>query len=158
MKACAAGCVLLSSVGGDDSVRDGGALRAHRCHFHKISENHHQSFSPTAVGERRPNLPKDLRSKVMRWQCCNNRNDRLLEALVKVTRTVSGIPFAPTPHRHLPKQVMFRFHSGSSKRYLGLVGDATIHERAVSILRQLPWLALQHIRVQQQRVSSTEQG
>ena len=53
---------------------------------------------------------------------------------------------------------MFWFHSDSSKRRLGVVGDATIHERAVPILRQLPWLALQHIHVQQQRVSSTEQS
>ena len=71
---------------------------------------------------------------------------------------VSELPFAPPPHRHLPKQVKRWFHSDSSKRCLGFVGDATIHERAVPIFRQLPWLVLQHTHVQQQRVSSTEQS
>ena len=34
---------------------------------HKISESDHQSFSPTAVGERSLNLAKSLLSNVMRW-------------------------------------------------------------------------------------------
>ena len=64
---CGCGFVLLSNVRGDGCVRDGGVLVLIGAKFHRISKIYHQSFSPTAIGERRLNLAKSLRSNVMRW-------------------------------------------------------------------------------------------
>ena len=64
---CGCGVVLLSNVGGDGCVRDRGVLVLICAKFQRISKIYNQSFSPTAVGERRLNLAESLHSNVMRW-------------------------------------------------------------------------------------------
>ena len=140
---CGCGFVLLSNVRGDGCVRDGGSGCSSVPNFTE-SQKFRQSFSPTAVGERRLNLAKSLRSNVMRWHDATLAMIDWFRLSSKQVEWCPGFRVLPTPHRHLPKQVMFWFHFDSSKRRMGVVGDATFHERTVPILRQLPCLALQH--------------
>ena len=144
MCGCVRVCVLLLNVGGDGCVREGGALVLIGEIFRKLPPI---LLSPQRLVRDAKIWRRPCVQFVMRW------HDRLVEALFIVRRKVSGIAFAPTPHRHLPKKVMFGFQTDSSKRCLGVVGDATIHERAAPILQQSP---LQHIHVQQRHTSMTK--